>query len=132
MGLGLWTTGIPGTRSAEIMRSFLSLSRRIRRVLASVFGVFAMFYFVFHIFHGERGLLVLVKLRQQLVTTENTAKAMASERKHLENKVKLLHPESLDPDMLDERARLMLNFGYPDELIILQHLNTEKHSPERS
>ena len=79
-----------------------------------------MFYFVFHIFHGERGLMVWVKLRQQLELADNTAKAMAAERRYLENKIRLLHPESLDPDMLDERVRFMLNFGYPDELIILE------------
>ena len=114
------------------MRSSLSLSRRIRQVLVSVFGIFAMFYFIFHIFHGERGLMVWIKLIQQLATAENIAKATAAERRYLENKVRLLHPKSLDPDMLDERARLMLNFGYPDELIIIEPSNTLKLSPERS
>ena len=114
------------------MRLSLSLSRRIRQVLVSVFGIFAMFYFVFHIFHGERGLIVWGKLRQQVVTATNMAKIMAAERRYLENKVRLLHPESLDPDMLDERARLMLNFGYPDELIILRPMPKGLYSPERS
>ena len=91
-----------------------------------------MFYFVFHIFHGDRGLMIWVKLRQQVVTAGNTAKAMAAERQYLQNKVKLLHPGSLDPDMLDERARLMLNFGYPDEVIILEPPTTVIYSPERS
>ena len=92
-----------------------SLRRRIRRVSVSFLGVSATFYFVFHVFHGDRGLITWVQLRQQVVEVEATAKAMATERKHLEKKVRLLHPESLDPDMLDERARLMLNFGHPDD-----------------
>ena len=108
-----------------------SLRRRIRRVSVSFLGVSATFYFVFHVFHGDRGLITWVQLRQQVVEVEATAKAMATERKHLEKKVRLLHPESLDPDMLDERARLMLNFGHPDELVILDTPVAKLTTPER-
>ena len=109
-----------------------SLRRRIRRVSVSFLGVSATFYFVFHVFHGDRGLIAWAQLRQQVVEVEATAKALAAERQYLENTVRLLHPESLDPDMLDERARLMLNFGHPDELIILDPQVAELAPPERS
>ena len=109
-----------------------SLRRRIRRVFVSFLGVSATFYFVFHVFHGDRGLIAWAQLRQQVVEVETMAKDMATERRYLENKVRLLHPESLDPDMLDERARLMLNFGHPDELIILDPQISELATPERS
>ena len=109
-----------------------SLRRRIRRVSVSFLGVSATFYFVFHVFHGDRGLIAWVQLRQQVVKVEATAKALAAERQYLENTVRLLHPESLDPDMLDERARLMLNFGHPDELVILDPQVAEHTTPERS
>ncbi len=109
-----------------------SLRRRIRRVSVSFLGVSATFYFVFHVFHGDRGLIAWAQLRQQVVEVKTTAKGMAAERRYLENKVRLLHPESLDPDMLDERARLMLNFGHPDELIILDPQVADLAPPERS
>lgn len=109
-----------------------SLRRRIRRVSVSFLGVSATFYFVFHVFHGDRGLIAWAQLRQQVVKVEATAKALAAERQYLENTVQLLHPESLDPDMLDERARLMLNFGHPDELVILDPQVAELTTPERS
>ena len=109
-----------------------SLRRRIRRVSVSFLGVSATFYFVFHVFHGDRGLISWAQLRQKVVEVETTAKDMAAERRYLENKVRLLHPESLDPDMLDERARLMLNFGHPDELVILDPQVAELTTPERS
>jgi len=38
----------------------------------------------------------------------------------LERDVALLRPESLDPDMLDERARAILNLAHPDDLIMLK------------
>lgn len=109
-----------------------SLRRRIRRVSVSFLGVSATFYFVFHVFHGDRGLISWAQLRQQVVEVEATAKAMAAERQYLEHRVRLLHPESLDPDMLDERARLMLNFGHPDELVILDPQVAKLTTPERS
>ncbi|MEK9725613.1 MAG: septum formation initiator family protein, partial [Rhodospirillaceae bacterium] len=85
----------------------------------SSLGVSATFYFVYHVFHGDRGLMAWAQLRQDVADIQLTAKDVAKERLYLENKVRLLHPSSLDPDMLDERARLMLNFGHPDELVII-------------
>ncbi len=38
----------------------------------------------------------------------------------LERDVALLRPESLDPDMLDERARAILNLAHQDDLIMLK------------
>jgi cell division protein FtsB len=38
----------------------------------------------------------------------------------LERDVVLLRPESLDPDMLDERARAILNLAHPDDLVMMK------------
>ena len=38
----------------------------------------------------------------------------------LERDVALLRPESLDPDMLDERARAILNLAHQDDLIMMK------------
>ena len=47
------------------------------------------------------------------------AAVLAAERTRLEHRVQLLRPDSLDPDLLEERARDMLNYGSDDELLIL-------------
>ena len=41
-------------------------------------------------------------------------------RERLERDVSLLRPESLDPDMLDERARAILNLAHKDDLVMLK------------
>jgi cell division protein FtsB len=41
-------------------------------------------------------------------------------KQRLERDVSLLRPESLDPDMLDERARAILNLAHSDDLIMLK------------
>ena len=77
------------------------------------------FYFLFHIFHGERGLFAWFKLQKQIAQAVTTAAETNDQKAYLENRVRLLNPGSLDPDMLEERARLMLNFGLDDEVVIL-------------
>jgi len=96
-----------------------SSRRRLRRASVSFLGVSATFYFAYHVFHGDRGLMAWLQLRQQVTVANVTAGTVQDKRQYLESRVRLLHPASLDPDMLDERARLMLNFGHADELIIL-------------
>ena len=41
------------------------------------------------------------------------------QRLALAHRVGLLRPDSLDPDMLEERARMLLNYGHRDDRIIL-------------
>jgi cell division protein FtsB len=43
-----------------------------------------------------------------------------AERDALDHRVGLLRPEHLDRDMLDERAREMLNLAGPNEIVILR------------
>lgn len=41
--------------------------------------------------------------------------------KALERKVLKLRPESLDPDLLEERVRLVLGYTYPDEITVVSN-----------
>mgnify|MGYP006126587817 CR=1 FL=1 len=52
-------------------------------------------------------------------------------KQKLELRVRLLHPENLDPDMLEERVRIMLNYGYPNEFIILDSKNIQSLDPKK-
>ena len=49
-----------------------------------------------------------------------------AERQSMERRVSLLEPGSLDPDMLEERARLMLNYGHVDDIVILDNHKRRK------
>ncbi len=84
------------------------------------------FYFLFHIFHGDRGLLAWLKLQKQVAKAVTTAAETNDQKAYLENRVRLLNPGSLDPDMLEERARLMLNFGLNNEVVILDPERNKK------
>ena len=94
-------------------------SKRLKSLVVPFLGISATIYFAYHIFQGDRGLLSWWNLQKQVAEAEFTAEATGTRKTYLENRVRLLTPSSIDPDMLEERARLMLNYGHPNEVVIL-------------
>ena len=92
----------------------------ISQMLATLlsFGLFV--YFGFHLMHGDMGYFALRGVDQKLAETQEKYDHILTERVTLENRVKLLRPGSLDLDMLDERARVVLGFAKPEEREILE------------
>jgi len=76
-------------------------------------------YFLFHAVQGERGLVAWLVLKQEIRAAETTDAILAAEETALERRVAALSPETLDIDMVEERARIMLNYAHADELVIL-------------
>jgi cell division protein FtsB len=101
------------------MRLLSELRIRARQVLFPAFGVSAVFYFAYHGINGDRGLLAWRSMQQEVAIARAELDRARGEREALEQRVELLYPESLDPDMLDESARRLLNYGLPDEVVIL-------------
>jgi len=94
------------------------LKRRERDVIGPVLGFCVVGYFVYHSVEGERGLTAYVRLTERLTDARAQLDEVQTERQALERRVKLLRTDNLDPDMLDERARTILNYSRPDEIII--------------
>ena len=84
-----------------------------------MFFVVLFFYFAFYTINGERGLRRYLHLRQEIEYAEQVAEKYNQEKIQLEEKIKLMSSTSLDLDMLDERARKVLNLVKQDEFIIL-------------
>ena len=96
-----------------------NLGIRLQPALLPVIGLVLFGYFVFHAIQGERGLVAWLVLKQEIRAAEARETALAGEVAILERRVVLLSPDSLDADMIDERARIMLNYAHADELVIL-------------
>jgi len=94
------------------------IRRRAREIAPQAVAACAALYFVYHAVQGDRGVLAWLRLQQDLAAVEAEQAALAEERDVLEHRVSLLRPNSLDPDMLEERARAVLNYTRPDEVIV--------------
>lgn len=82
-------------------------------------GSFGLFmYFGFHLLHGDMGYFALRGVNLKLAEAQQKHDALKEAREALENRVRLLRPDSLDLDMLDERARVVLGFVRPEERVV--------------
>lgn len=81
--------------------------------------ILTFIYFSFYAVKGERGFLRYVYLTDEVKEAHRAAEKYAAEKSEWEEKVKLLSAESLDLDMLNERAHIVLNMVGKDEFIIL-------------
>lgn len=70
--------------------------------------------------NGELGVVGRAMIERQVSELEAELSVLSAQRRELQARVSLLRPESLDPDMLDERARLNLNLVHSDELVVLR------------
>jgi cell division protein FtsB len=75
-------------------------------------------YFGLNAYSGNRGLRAKQDLEEQIAQLNNELAGLRAERATWERRVLLLRPGSIDPDMLDERARTLLNYADPRELTL--------------
>ncbi len=76
-------------------------------------------YFAFHGVEGDFGLYALQKLKKREASLNAELVQLAAEKERLEKRVALMRPESLDPDMIDEKARQSLNMAHENDRIII-------------
>ena len=77
-------------------------------------------YFGINAFTGNHGLRARQDLDHEVAQLTGELAALKAERATVERRVSLLRPESIDADMLDERARALLDYSDPRELILLR------------
>jgi|TARA_B110000438_G_C15699725_1_gene600488 cell division protein FtsB len=99
---------------------------RVRFVVGPLLGVLAISYFTYHVANGNRGLIAWWKIKQRTALARKIMDSSDFERKTIEHRVSLLKPNSLDPDMLEERAMFMLNYGYKNDIVILEEHKRRK------
>ena len=97
------------------------LRKRLRQIAPTLIGACVFGYFAYHAVQGDRGIIAWLRIGNQLAESQATLAGLVAEREKIEHRVALLSPKSLDPDLLDERARNMLNVADPnDRLLILK------------
>jgi cell division protein FtsB len=74
-------------------------------------------YFGVNAYTGKYGLNARIELDQEIVALTAELSRLKSERLAAEKRVSLLRSDTVDPDMLDERARRQLDYAHPRDLV---------------
>lgn len=98
----------------------ISFSTHARRAALPLVVLALSGYFAYHALVGDYGLLALQHMDREQAELETTLATLRVEREKLEHRVMLMRPESLDADLLDERARETLNLSHPDDVTIMR------------
>lgn len=100
------------------------VTHRRRRTILTALGLYtfaALFigYFGVNAFTGAHGLRAQADLDKQLAKMEAELSQLKAERAVWERRVALLRADKIDPDMLDERARALLGYADPRDVMLL-------------
>lgn len=102
------------------MNAFLRHRYIIRQNIFVLISLSLCLYFSYHATQGNRSFLRLGSLNQKVATMSQKYDDLHVERVALEKKVVMMRPGSLDRDLLEEQARIVLGYKAPDEMVILQ------------
>ena len=75
-------------------------------------------YFGVNAYTGKYGLNARQELDQEIIALTSELARLKRERAQGEQRVSLLRSNGVDPDMLDERARAVLNYLEPREITL--------------
>jgi cell division protein FtsB len=96
--------------------------RRSKRALSWSAALIAVIvYLLYHLLNGNRGLFALFEIRKVVSAENSMLSEIESKTAFLARKIRLLHPDSLDIDTLEEQSRTVLNMAHEHEIIV----NTE-------
>lgn len=101
------------------MKKLIEQRYILRQNLLTIIGFCLFCYFSYHAALGERSYIGLISLERQVAKVSEQHEHLKTEREALEKKVTMLRPGSIDRDLLEERARYILGYGYENERIIL-------------
>src|SRR5437660_7974414 len=77
-------------------------------------------YFGINAYTGAHGLKAKQDLAQQMDELTKELASLKLERATWQHRVSLLRADRIDPDMLDERARAMLDYAHPNDLVLVR------------
>ena len=93
---------------------------RVRPLLVPATCLLLLGYFGYHAVEGDYGYHALQKLNARKIHLGDELAHLKNERRALDRRVALMRPESLDPDIIEERARLTLGVVHIGDIVILR------------
>ena len=99
---------------------------RIRRSVRQFFGALAFpaiaaavtAYFGYNLLYGQRGYMAFADAQTKLALHREQLRAAEDTRHGLEHRMRLLEPGHVDPDLVEELARIQLMDGAPGQVAV--------------
>ena len=105
------------------MKRLLEQSYLVRRNMLTLMGIGLFMYFSYHLIQGERSYMRYISLNQSVQGMNQQAADLQQERQELEARVAMMRPGSINRDLLEERARVVLGFRRDGEKDVLMTTN---------
>jgi cell division protein FtsB len=107
--------------------------KRLRSIL-TVLGLYVLAalligYFGVNAYSGDRGLKAKQDIDQQMAALSDDLARLKIERAQWQRRIALLKSDDIDPDMLDERARALLDYADPNDLTMMPARPTAPSGP---
>jgi cell division protein FtsB len=93
---------------------------RLRHALIPLVCLIVLSYFAYHAVYGRHGFIAWLSLQNSVDTLDQQLAEVQATHRQLDQQVSLLRPESLDPDLLDERARATLGLAHSNDIVIFR------------
>ena len=94
------------------------IKRRLKAAVAPLIFLSLVGYFGYNAVQGDHGLVAYAQRQQLLAQAQGDQAQAQGDRDAWELRVSELRSRHLDADMLDERARAMLNLAEPSDIIV--------------
>ncbi len=94
-------------------------SQLFRENILSLIGICLCVYFSYHALLGNRSLVKLYSLETQIETLSQEKTTHTFTKDSLQKKVSMMRPGSVDRDLLEGQARLVLGYRQPEEIVLL-------------
>jgi cell division protein FtsB len=115
--------GINAALSDRLACCGMVTRKRLRAILntLALYALAALLigYFGVNAYNGDRGLKAKEDIDRQMADLTGELDRLHAEHRQWERRIALLKSADLDPDMLDERARALLNYADPHDLTLM-------------
>jgi cell division protein FtsB len=102
----------------EDMALARELKRRAKAAIAPLVFLSLVGYFGWNAIQGDHGLVAYAERRQLLTQAQDDLAKARAEHADWQRRMAALQSDHLDADMLDQRARAMLNLSDPGDIIV--------------
>jgi cell division protein FtsB len=96
-----------------------SLRSVLNALFLYTFAALLIGYFGVNAYDGDRGIKAKEDIDRQMAALTGDLARLQAEQAQWERRLALLKPDDIDPDMLDERARALLDYSDPHDLTLI-------------